>query len=763
MSWGSAEKVHDVLWDWAVLRLQEPFPRRTRQELARTMYRIGSTPDHARAMLRLAVAEADIDVVVSLTWGCFRTLSSMNRMLCHEAMLDMGIPQALGTRCPSLRLLLSDMVVRMLSRGLIPGRLLEEVDGAMIQMLDHTAFKRNETIDVVLRYLMFRLKEPGPLVVKATLPVNAFLPCGGLAWVKAIEYLAAVAPSVPDFRCVVPQRSEHGIYHLTATWHQDVCRTFVRLYAASDTTTLGGPDLAATFDVLTNCSTLARDELWRAVPGVLGTLESIGHAMSAEDRYRVWDQGWRVLECVPPSDLQAYVPRLLSLVERVPVAGLLSWSKTRIRSTLTNVDLARKLAYHDVDVMASPTVMEILPDDVVRRYMSDLVADLEAHSCYIYAGHKPYGFDLSCLRLLCRMTADDVARHHAFVVHHVAVLTQCIATWQPDPRLKVGARNMLGKLPDILVDGVMDTLVEIVEEGDGPGMLAMSSAMAPRQLRPLARSVIRRVFDQTDVYKVLDVEPSDVLLLLARLPEDILCPLVDQLVAGRAIQFEDMRLRSFDRKDRLYVLNHLPPHMVTPDHATALALATLGSPVEFPAVPAVPHNTGDDGDGVVTLLFMELMVRGQQRRVCELYASWIATMLTNGLTRSLRYEAHKMLLLLDADTVASVLVAVDVRRLYPRHACLVLSKLRGHLIEPFADAMLNMAESYPYLDAAFMLLGRLPSLTILRHKNRVLRLIEAKDGPRWDGTRYLLRTLAMQGSEEAYDMLLETRCKDVLS
>ena len=749
MSLDTAERVHGILWDWTVLRLRTELEldRSSRQELARTLYRIGSRPDHAQAMLRLARKESDVEVLVSLVWGCLRILQGMGKVRCREVLASIEILKALEPPCATtLKLLVADMVVRLMLLDLIPACMFPEFDKSMTALLDasFSSFKHNETVDVVLRYL---LRRPPSCNVAP----RKILPCGGLAWKRALEYLEMSGASVADFRIVVPLRSEYGMHHLMELWDESVHQKFIALYAESDTTLLDGPQLVATFDVLANCASKAEDHLWKAVPGVLGTLETIGYGLTSEDRFRVWDQGWRILERVPAEDLRVYISRILCVVERVPEAGLVTWSKVRIKHALTRMDRASPLPLENVPVLSCPTIVDILPDDMVHRHLDSIVKDFAVHSCYMYAGNQPYGFDLACLRLICRMTPDEVETHHAFVVDHAAVVTQCIAPWQPDPRLKVGARNLLGKMPDMLLEAAMDTMAEIIDEGDGPGMLAMTTVQAFR-LEPLARPLLQRVFWELDLYKT-GFQASDALFLLCRFPTDVLTPLVDQLVKGKTLQYEDMHFPMPCFKDRIFVLNTLPAHLVTTLHALELARVCFTRDID--------NNVVVDDDALQ--LSMELMVRGHHKTVCEIYRSWIARMLTDAPNRPLRYEAHKMLLLLDTESIAQVLRNIDMRTLYPRHACLVLTKLEQHLLEPFADAILDMIETYPYLDSAVLLLARLPESTILQKWKRILRLMDQKQGFRWDGSRRVLQILAAHGVQEASHLLCETRFKDVLS
>lgn len=730
-------RVHQVVWDWSVLEVRGVKKgTRYRQEMVRTLYRLASTRYHVSDMLKLAMAETDHSVKSTLSWACYQSLARFSTEECQDvvAFLCKQLVDVLRHPCLSQKLLCCEMIYTLTRRGRISPLVLQRFDGPIVAVL-HEFPRRADVVQLVARYFLLRSH---PV---AAPDVADLLPCAGLAWASAIEYVSTL-PVCVNVALLAPLPSEYQVGHLVGLWSPHVQAAFIKLVAASDLETLRGECLLNVVEVLNHCRKVP-EELVHAVPTLLTMMEELGHTTASEYRFRVWDAGWLVLEKVDAAALEDVFDRMVALVGRLPELTF-SWSKDRIKRVFSGVYRAMPVLFLTLDIMEM-CMVEVLPDALVHDYMDTIVDQMGADFCGVHH-HPPHCQDMGCLKLICRMTGSELRKHGAFVARHVHTLIECISPDQPDVHLRVAWRQLLPRLPEVLFDACVPVLHDIIGSGDVPGLLSLSHLPATR-LRVLRHSILHRVLTLQDIVSDT-LLPSAALVLLSRLPDDVLVSVVERLVHPENLRLEVHLEVHLEVEKRLFILKYLPTELVLHRHIQAIAGAYLR-----------------DARPRVCQLTMDIILRSKDESVCDEYKEWCMDALVRGANKYLRFQAHKMLLLLPVPLLANVLRSRDLRQVCPRHVCALLDRLGNVVLSDFAEDIVHLCETYPYLDRSMQLLGRLPWETLWAFKGRVLSLLETRDqdGFRWDGSRHILNIYSNAGVTVAGEMLMENRYKDLLA
>ena len=739
------ERVHQILWDW-VLSEARNVQKETlyRQSMVRTLYRLATSRYHISDMLTLAMSEDDVSIMSTLSWACYQSLSKFPADACQEILQHLSDQIAGVLRHPSLsqKLLCCEMVYTLTRRRRISTEVLARLDAPMVAVL-HEHPRRPEVVQVIVRYFLLRTD---PVAVP---DMADLLPCSGLAWASVIEYLATVSvPRKLDATSFAPLPSEYQIKELVGLWSPTVQRAFIHLVTRADLEALRGEPLLNIVEVLDNCGKASEKDWVHVVPYLVSMLEDLDHTTSSGYRFRVWDAGWRVLDKMPPSAVLDVFDRLVALVGRLPELSF-SWSKDRIKRVFTTVYHVLPGMFDGLDIMEL-CMVEVLPDALLHHHMDAIVDLMSAETCGVHH-HAPHCRDMGCLKLVCRMTAAELRVHRDFVALHMRTLIYCISLEQPDIHVQVAWRQLLPLVPDQLYDACVPLLKDIVQSGNGPGLLALSHLPAAR-LRLLRHCILYRVLTLHDILTD-HLIPTPAMILMSRLPDDVLVAVVDGLVHPQSSHIEGMSLHLLSNpchnvEKRLFVLKHLPVHLILHHHVTAIAGAYL-----------------KDSRPRIRQLVMEIILRTKSREVCGEYREWCMDILVTSSRKSLQFQASKMLRLLDIPVLADVLHRRGVRQVCPRHACALLDCLDDTSLSTFSEDVLYLCERYHYLDRAVQLLGRLSWETLWALKDRVLSLLEARDqeGFRWDGSRHILNIFANAGILAASEMLLENNYRDLLA
>ena len=743
MSDANSDQVFCVLWDWCVLQVQSRKKARTyRQDLVRTLYRLACCENHVKDLLKCSLLEHDSYVQATLSWACFQLLSTFGRQRCRRATetLQSYVVALLDHPALSTRTLCCEMIQRLANLGYLSETLLCTLDPFVVRLLEKCR-PQPETIEVVMRYLLYRKHD-----LTARPCVSTFLPCGGLAWKKAMEYLAiSTAPSELDVKKVLPVSSHYELGQLVCMWPYDVQRFYLSILETNDTKHLEGVELLDAVEMLNYCRKV-RDELHCVVPMILQSLKRLNHTTSSEFRVRLWDTSWRVLGKVHSGELAKYFPDLLSLVNRLPHLSFY-WSKDRIKDIFHGIYEVEPLLFANMNYLDS-CILEILPDNMLRVYMDRIVAYLQQHMCAFFLPTE-----IECLKFICRMTFVELKKHKAFVTKHKKVLVQCVSAEQDDARLRLISRQLLYKLPDELFDACVPVLETLIGNGDVSGLLTMYNLSCCR-LRVLRHAILDRVLVQRDIFSD-HLHPSPALSLMSRLPDDVLTTVVERLV-DPCTQGTTSSLPLFELEveDRLFVLKNLPPYLLS--HLHVHTLATRYFMDDASTTPARFR------------LMMEIITGTNNADVCETYKE--RALLSSGGAGEyhqddtyMHHLADKMLLCLHPSSLASFLQELGIlRELCVRRACRLLDHLDNASLSMFTPDILFFCETNPDVNVCVEILGRLPWDELWKYKDRIMSLYE-ESSRKPHGYRHILNIFSNAGVRLARELLLEHGYEYVLS
>ena len=744
MSGPDTARVHQILWDWSVLQLGTGSLKCTlyRQDMARTLYRLASTKCHVSAMLRLLRTERDGRVASTLAWACHQALVDMPLARCQQIVEAVQLDLVDVLQHPSWwsKSRGCKLVCMLAQKGRIPSSVFSRtLDSAILRMMSHVPAHDTSVRAFIFQYMMLR----NIVVVEAA---SIGLPCGGLAWKAAVEYLAWVASRVHtgtmDAKLLAPLPSEFCIEHLVDRWSPSVQRAYVHLIATANLESLRGVYLLNVIEALDACLRV-KDNVEEMVPSVLSMLEDLDHTTSSECRVQVWDAGWKLLTRVPPPALVAdgsSFGRLVSLVGRVPDLTV-GWSKSSIRKVFATLHTFSDALFRHVDV-GDLCLVDVLPDALVHAHMDTIVSRLDERVCGVHQ-HFPHCQVLSRVRLLCRMTETHLFTHRVLVASHIPIVQHSIGVDQPNAILRVAAADLLHVVPETMFNACVPAMEGWILTGDVIGIMALSK-LASSRLRVLRQSILHRVLAMHDTYTV-GLRPSATLLLMAKLPDDVLVTVIERLVFPERFQWDGMVLHLLADpyhhvEKRLFILENMPVELLLPQHVWAISRLYL-----------------QDARLGIRESVMKIVVHTQSVAVVHHYQEWCMNQLV--LDDGAISWPCKMLGMLPPSALAGLLRRHDLRYVHPLHVC----KLWEYLDDPavlstFAEAILRVCEDHPYLmNLTMCVVAKLPWDTLWHHKERVLALLEGRIAPPLDvqiQTKHLLRLYADAGVRVACDLWL---------
>lgn len=737
------QKVHGIFWNWCLLQTQDTTKSvEFREEIVRTLYRLAFDTHHAVELMKCLMIERDASIQSTLSWACYQLLSSFPDM---SVQIQDHLLELLNHPCVSVRLLTCETIRRLVSaRGRQDEFVCQRFDEPISQLLNNLP-KQQQCIEIVMRYFVLRRQGfvPRP-------PLTTFLPCGGVAWKLCIEYLAntATEPVHVDACYIAPRASAYDIGHLVASWSSHVQSFYLQLLSNASTERLEGVHLVDTLEVL-NYSRKAKRELGCVVPKTLGFLENINEASFSSDcRVRIWDACWRLLEKVSPSDLVLHIPRLMTLLtSRLPELGFY-WSKCRIKRVLSDIYDVDASVFAGIKHTFGTYMLEILPDDMIHCDMDNLVTLFSETTCNVAKNHEA---SMECLKFICRMSYEERVKHKTFIDEHQEIVKLCISSDQPNATLRLGSRRLLPLLPDELFETCIPQLDSLVTSGDLCGLLTMYDLSSAR-VRIFRKSIVYRVFTELDVYSDSSnrSHPSPALSIMSRLPDDVLTMIIELLVYPESVHYEDVLLRLLVDpeeyvEERLFVLKHLPPDLISMQHVQDLADAFFM-----------------DSRPRVCRYMMEIITMTLCEPVCERYKHRALQLMTTSTDKYLAYQAQKMLLCLKLPSMVSLVKQFGLQRLCVGRVCDLLERMNSKSLGLFAEDIVVLCETHPDMEACLELLGRLPWEGLWTYKDRILVLL-GNDTTPWHGARHILTIFSNAGVRVAQEMLLERKYRHVLS
>lgn len=742
------ERVHQILWDWGLDQFHGPGKcPEYRLEMARTLYRLAHSATHVRDLFTLMMVEDAVVVQSTLSWAAYDTLLSFPLATCRQLSSTIEPQLARLLRHDGKRNLLAcEMILKLAQQGRLADSVLRALDEPMAAVLhDHHPCHHDAVLWVTQYFLLRR----SPKILKP----RCMLPCGGLAWSSAIEYIAANHEHPPVGIGMAPDPSEIPLEHLVDRWSVHVQTFFIR--ASSAMSSMHGQQLLGVLEVLYYCHK-ARDQgqLDQIVPTILGILETLDHTTPGDYRMRIWDAGWGLLESLGASaQVVQGLPRIMALLGRLPELSP-HWSKDYIQKVLTHVvhlggchglDMV-----NDVNILGT-SLLEVLPDDLVHRHMDTLVHKLKTgYEC----GARPH-HDLACVRFICRMTTAEQAAHRDFVASHVRTMTAFVSMDNPDTSLQTTARHLLSLIPEHMFDACVPELNHIIGTGDSAGMLALYHLPTAR-LRVLRQTILYRVLTLHDIYN--DVAPSPALLLMCHLPDDVLAPIVTRLIRPDRVEWEGRLLHLLsdpyhNAAKRLFILQHLPKSLFLPHHVHDIAAQWLG------------HTELGKSHMILNIVLKTAAVS-----VCEEHKEWCMDALLQQPASALYRQAHRMLMMLPASSLLAVMMQKrhHLPRMYPRYLCALWNRLDDQQLALFVDDIVHLFHTSPFLfmeDRWVRQLARLPFDRVWALKDPILALLQQRDrtGGAWkeEGTKHLLGILSHAGVTLAREMLSESTFKHV--
>lgn len=745
MSASKKERALCVLWDWCILQLRTTKPSAYRQDVVRTLYRLASSETCVVELLKCSSMESDTQVQRTLSWACFQLLSHYDTKTCQRVM---DVAQShlfclLEHPVLSARVFTCELIQRLANMGYISNTLLLTLDPYIVRLLEKSPTHHMDTVEVAMRYFLYRGHD---LSVRPQ--VSWFLPCGGLAWKKALEYLAMFHKPHDDENdvsivgLIAPFSSDYDMGQMVCMWSYEVQHFYVQQMSVASYTVhnlAGSSEFLHAVELLNYCRK-AMDELPRTVPMILECLQGLDHTSSSDYRVRMWDACWRVLEKVSPKHLALHFKELQALIRRLPHLSFY-WSKDRIRDIFLGIFHYAPSLFANMDYQEA-CMLEVLPDNMIRVYMDDIVAYLQHHSC----SSTFLTTELDCLKFICRMNFVELKKHHAFVVKHTKILLECISSDQVNPRVRLASRQLLHKVPDALFDACIPALESLITNGDISTLLILYNVPCSR-LRLLHKVILHRVLTLFDIYSD-NRHPSPALALMSQLPDDVLTPIVERLVNPKFDHDQySLLLYSNHLEERLFVLKNLPVNLLSPTHVQTLADLYL-THVERPSV---------------SRMVMEIVTSTSDSRVCEKYKDWAMSLVKDDqVDMYVQYQAHKMLLYLHPSSLVPLLQQHGLRTMCVRRVCRLLDHVDNKSLSVFVPDIVYLCETYPDNPACVEVLARIPWHSLWEWKDRILSLYEASSSkPR--GYRHILNIYSHAGVRLAREMLLEFGYQDILS
>ena len=604
-------RVHTVLWDWTILAYHDCKKVDARLDLARSLRRLVTDETHIVDIFKLWKRENDRRVQVILSWAVYHFLARGPVYRCVA--IYPYIIELLKNESLTRRTLCCALVTNLNRVGCVAEEQLIHLDPLMAKILSEYSLRSDRAVEAVMRYFSLR-----PSSGLAAIPLDHVFPCGGLGWSMAMEEYIARQTHVhpPPLTTIAPMPSHLEIGEVVGTLSAKAQTAFVKIVASSGASIAeeNGPLIDIVFTALRNCFKAAAETLSPIVPTVVHVLLTMGETIDPEYHLQLWDSGWAIFELIMSSPSAARVGRkhvscMLDLLYRIPEHST-CWSRERARRVLALIFEEVPDAFEHVsESWMWPSTLDVLPPPLLHRHMSSLVFKLAVRSCKRSSALASH--DITCLRLLCHMNEAERDGHHDFVEHHVDVFRRLTIQCVSEPHLRLCVREMLVKVPPSLFIACIPALTTMIDAGHSVG-LSLIYTLPPERLQFLKPALFRRVLDSWDVYTD-ESRPSLALSIVARLPFDLLTPLVNNLVEPDLPSAHNYASK-MPLEDRLFILRHLPcQHLLDETQVTKIGITYI------------VHESI-----VVTEFAMAIVVKSQNLQVCKDFAGWAMYLLQHG-------------------------------------------------------------------------------------------------------------------------------------
>jgi hypothetical protein len=698
-------RVHEILFNWALSKFRSEQKHEYRQDLVHTLSRICFSKFQVEEIFKLAIFEKDPSVLTTIAAAVFLhfELSTTGAFFLEEMLRHASIDH---------RLCAVEIAYALLKHNRLSPQDLAGLDRPISAIL--RAQNSREDTHVISRYFL----ERGALTAER-LDVVDLLPAAGLDWASAVEYIFSHDSTI-TVDVIAPLPSEYALHHLVGLLPETAQKAFLKFVTSQK---IHGHTLLTMLRVILECNRIDRSEV---VPFLLDIMENLDHHTDSQDRYLLWDVSWEILGKVPTPTLVKYIDPLWQLIGRLPEFTV-SWSKSRIKKMFTTIYNDFPHAFFGIDTSGTCTV-EILPDLFVEHHMDTLVQTLE---CGIHH-HPPQCLDLARIKLICKMNVYQLKMHHALVEKHLHLLIRGLG--DPEIIVRVAFRNVLPDIPDIYFNALVPFLESVVTTGDQAGMMMLTRCSSSR-LRVLRDSIIHRVLTLGDLGEDL-ILASPALLLLERLPDDVLVQIVDRLVVFS---------KDADTAASLFILKHVPGHLLTAKHMQALAVHLL------------------DEKPKVRDLFVDVLLKSKNVEACTILSDKCALLMIHTSRKSLQHKLIQILLFVDSPVLSNIVYSIR-EKLHPRHFCILLRKVDQKSLDIFSENILGICEQHVYLDQAVYLLGRLSLGSLWIHRDRILFLMQRRvnDDLSIDGVLHVLQFYGNAGVEVAHELIRELSFRETL-
>lgn len=706
------ERVHGILWDWCLLRFRERPDER--QDIVRTLHRLVSTPGDLISLLCLSNINTSLPVFSTILWSFYRHALEDDRVVVVEKALPV-LQNILGHRSLSRRLLCCDMIRKLWRRGSIRACVVEALEDFVIGILRHHP-RHERAVFVVTRYAM---------EVPSRCPIDPsfLLPCGGMAWVKAMEYICSQKHYQLSPRILGPLPSSHDTEHLVSLWPVDVQRFFVMIAKNSGFATLVGGRLLAVMSALSHL-TKVPGEMGPIVPEVLQVLETLHQPhVTTDQKYDLWESAWRILERHHPQECDA--PRMWKVLATFPDLSA-SWCREQIRTVLGRTG-------NVPDEFIIP-LLKVLPQ-AFMVHDAERIAFLVTKNCCgaTNALGQRFCWDVGCIDFCC---AIDEKTHALFVKHHVPIFLEALG--HVDARVRIRARRMLARVPDILFEASFLGLEAWIAQGDVSCTIAIQ-ILSPERKRRFAPVLSRLVLENMNLYSD-DGRPSIALVTFSGLPADVLRPKVEEVIRKLTDSEGGSTLPTiWDARieDRLFLLGQMPAGVIARADAVRVADEYWNGATRKLAVRIV-YNTKNAWvyDHFKHRCF-ELIVQGAGDDDVKHLALYVLT--------TLPCPALERLLSLHWG---------EMKGVSPTYTCKILELTSLEFLLSKADFIVNLCLDNLYLECCLDLLAKVPCLGRYCEKIVALAAKYEEEGVKWSSLRVVLKKI---GEHDMVDEVLFTR------
>jgi hypothetical protein len=689
------EQVYIILWDWLLLRFKEHLD--DRQDVVRTLRRLVHTPRDIVSLLSLSQTDASFPVFSTILWTFFRHVDGHppSSHACIAAATPL-LRNILQHRSLSRRLACCDMLRKLHRKQRMPDKCVHDLEPSILKILCRQP-RHERAVFVTVKYFM-------QVQSTAVDPCN-LLPCGGMAWVKAIEFLSLDhdRPTQLHPRLLAPLPSAYDIHHLVGLWSVDVQQYYAVLCANSRFQVLVGGRLLSCMEALSYLSKIPNDIGHIVVPGALIVLDSLhqGTVTTTDQRFDLWEFAWRILDRAAKGghDFRPSAGRIWTIVARFPALSAGSCTNA-IRSVLASTGPIPQEFF--------VPLLRVLPTEFVHKHGDAIATTVAAHCC---KARDTFCWDVGCVDFCCQV---NETQHSQFVLDHVDVFLDALG--HVDPYVRIEARRLLPRIPDTMFQKALPLLKKKVADGDLACTLAVH-ALDDARRRNLAYALFDRIQNSADLYSD-NGRPSMTLLAFSKLPLDVLRPRVHSIVhttLSAAVGDAHVHVR-----DRLFLLSQMPSGVIDPDDALRIA-----------------DTFWTESDH--TLLVLRIVVKTHDLRVYDHFKHRCLGLLSQGIDVA-RSLAVSVLISLPCPALECLLDTLDMASIAPTDACKLLDATSPCFLLQKTDFIVGMCLSNMHVEACVDLLAKVPSLQP-RHDIVTLAMTYHEKGVTWPALRTVLEKM----------------------